>query len=357
MSTTPPTVSFSAPTTPPTGEPLRLALIGAGTFARDAYLPSLTPHRDQIQVAAVYSRTLARAAALAEQIDYPVDCTGDLDALLARPDIEAVAVLLPIAAMPQTVVAALAAGKHVLSEKPIAPDLATGRSLLAHYTRTQQTHHPALVWMVGENWRYEEAFLRAADLVHRGVIGDPLTCTWAIYTPITEQNKYYHSAWRRDSSFPGGFALDTGVHHMAVLRLIFGERAQGSALAPHGRPDLPPLDTPAATPPLRHGTLGTYIASYAAGAPWPPQLHIVGTRGSLRVQRKAIELTLDGSTEQIACSGFDGVEKELLAFARAIRRGEAHYNPPQQALQDLAVMEAILAAAAQGQPIAPARVI
>lgn len=341
----------------PSSQPLRLALIGAGTFARDAYLPSLAPHRDQLQIAAVYSRTLANAAALAGQIAYPVDCTDDLDALLARPDIEAAAVLLPIAAMPQAIAAALAAGKHVLSEKPIAPDLATGRRLLAGCALAQQTHHPNLVWMVGENWRYEEAFLRAADLVRSGAIGDPLTCTWAIYTPITERNKYYHTTWRRDSSFPGGFALDTGVHHIAVLRLILGEVAQVSAAARQVSPNLPPLDTVAATLRFDNGALGAYLATYAAGAPWPPHLSIVGTRGSLRVQRKIIELTTGGTTQEIACSGFDGVEKEILAFARAIRQGEAHRNGPQEALQDLAVMEAILAAAAQGEPVAPARVI
>jgi predicted dehydrogenase len=351
------TVSTPTSTPEPASEPLRLALIGAGTFARDAYLPSLAPHPDQLRVTAVYSRTLAHAAALTEQIAYPVDATDDLAALLSRPDVEAVAVLLPIAAMPAIIRAALAAGKHVLSEKPLAPDVATGRDLLAHYRAAQQTHHPGLVWMVGENWRYEEAFVRAADLVHSGIIGDPLTCSWAIYAPITERNKYYHSSWRRDSSFPGGFPLDTGVHHVAVLRMILGEIAQVSAVARQVSPDLPPVDTLAATLQFDSGAVGTYLASYVVGAPWPPQLHIVGTRGSLRVQRKAIETTVDGTTEQINCSGFDGVEKELLAFARAIRQTEPHLSPPEQALQDLAVMEAILAAAEQGERVAPQRVI
>lgn len=345
----------------PNPSPLRLALIGAGTFARDAYLPSLAPHPEAIQVAAVYSRTLANAQALAARLPYPADASDDLDALLARPDIEAVAVLLPITHMPETIAAALSAGKHVLSEKPLAPDLAAGRALLAHYARTQQTHHPGLVWMVGENWRYEEAFLHAAGLVRDGVIGDPLTCTWSFYIPITERNKYYHTQWRRDGSFSGGFPLDTGVHHVAVLRLILGEIEQVSAVARQASPDLPPVDTLAATLRFENGALGTYLATYTAGAPWPSHLQIVGTRGSLRVERKWLEVTTTGEagdkTEQITCPGFDGVEKELLAFARSVRHGEPHRNPPQQALQDLAVMEAILDAAQQGRPITPERVV
>ncbi|HXF62774.1 MAG TPA: Gfo/Idh/MocA family oxidoreductase, partial [Caldilineaceae bacterium] len=104
------------------------------------------------------------------------------------------------------------------------------------------------------------------------------------------------------------------------------------------------------------GALGVYVASYAAGAPWPPTLHVVGVQGALRVQRRELEITREGKTERIECSGFDGVEKELLAFARAIRHGEPHLNSPAEALQDLAVMEAILASAAGGQPVTPVRV-
>lgn len=335
-----------------TDEPLRLALIGAGTFARDAYLPSLIPHADTIRVAAVFSRTLANAQTLAQQFPYAVDFTDDCGALLARADVEAVAVLLPIAAMPDTIAAALAAGKHVLSEKPIAPNVATGQRLLAQHAR-----QPGLVWMVGENWRYEEAFLRAADLVRRGEIGDPVTCTWALHTPIDERNKYYHTTWRRDSSFPGGFPLDSGVHHIAVLRLILGEIAQVSAVTRQVSPALPPVDTLAATLHFDSGALGTYLASYAAGAPWPPHLQIVGTRGSLRVERTSIEVIVGNHREVIACSGFDGVEKQLVAFQRAIRHGETHRNTPQEALQDLAVVEALLAAAAAGTHAAPVRVV
>lgn len=332
--------------------PVRLALIGAGVFARDAYVPSLLRHPDTFRIAAIYSRNLANAQALAQQIPYPVAVSDDLPTLLAQPEIEAVAVLLPIPAMPDVIRQALAAGKHVLSEKPIAPTLAEGQSLLAYYER-----HPGQVWMVGENWRYEEAFCRAAEVVHSGALGEVLTCHWPIFIPINERNKYYQTTWRRDRSVPGGFALDTGVHHVAVLRMVLGEVAEVSAHARHASPDLPPVDTVTATLRFEGGALGVYVASYAAGAPWPPTLHVVGAQGALRVQRRELEITRDGETERIECSGFDGVEKELLAFARAIRHGELHLNSPVEALQDLAVMEAILDSAASGRPVTPVRVL
>ncbi len=329
--------------------PIRLALIGAGHFARDSHLPSLLHHPDLFEIAAVYSRTTTSAQTLAEQIPYPVDISTDLDALLVRDDIEAVDILLPIAEIPDAISRSFQAGKHLLSEKPIAPDLATGHALL-----TQYAHHPNIVWMVGENWRYEESFLRVAEMIRTGLIGTPLTCHWAIYTPITAKNKYYHTLWRRDSSFPGGFILDSGVHHIAALRMMVGEIVEVSATMRQNSPDLPPADTVAATLTFGNGVIGTYLATYATGAPWPPQLHIGGSEGSIRVQRKEIELTRDGQTERVDTEGFDGVEKELVAFAEAIRKSIPHHNSPDAAMRDLAVMEALLASAATGQPVAPA---
>lgn len=328
--------------------PIRLALIGAGVFARDAHVPSLLRHPDRFEIAAIYSRTHATAQALAEQIPYAVDIHTDLDELLARPDIEAVEVLLPISALPDAITKALAAGKHIISEKPIAIDVETGRKLLA-----QHAHHTNLVWMVGENWRYESAFLQAAEMIQNGTIGTPLTCHWALYTPINANSKYYHTLWRRDSSIPGGFIMDGGVHHIAALRMLLGEISQVNATLRQNSPDLPPADTVAATLDFASGVVGTYLATYATAAPWPPHLYIGGTEGSLRIQRREIEVTRAGKTERIETEGFDGVEKELLAFADSIRSDAPHRNAPIESLRDLAVIEAILASAATGQCVTP----
>ena len=331
-------------------QPIRLALIGAGVFARDAHLPSLLRHQNRFEIVALYSRTQATAQALAEHIPHPVEIYTQMDALLARPDLEAVDILLPITALPNAIGTTLAAGKHLLSEKPIAADVETARALLAQYA-----HHPNRLWMVGENWRYEAAFVQAAEMIRAGHIGIPLTCHWALYTPITANSKYYHTLWRRDSSVPGGFIMDGGVHHIAALRLLLGEITQVSATTRQNSPDLPPADTVAATLTFANGVVGTYLATYATTAPWSPQLYIGGSAGTLRIQRKEIELTRNGKTERIETAGYDGVEQELLAFADSIRHGVTHRNTPAEALRDLAVIEAMLTSAATGHPVTPAQ--
>ena len=105
--------------------PVRLGMIGAGLFARDAHVPALYSLDDDFVIAAVYSRTADSADKLNALLPEPADVYTDLDALLARDDIDAVDVLLPITLQPAIIQKALAAGKHVLSEKPVAPDVAT----------------------------------------------------------------------------------------------------------------------------------------------------------------------------------------------------------------------------------------
>ena len=94
----------------PLTQPVRLGIIGAGVFARDAHLPSLLRHPDRYHIAAIYSRTQQSAQALAEQIPYPTEIFTDLDPFLARPDIEAVDILLPIHALADAISRSLRAG-------------------------------------------------------------------------------------------------------------------------------------------------------------------------------------------------------------------------------------------------------
>ena len=336
----------------PNYPPIRLALIGAGIFAAEAHVPALQKLQDSFEIAAIYSRSQASATKLAAQLPYQVDTYTDLSAVLARADLEAVNILLPIEVMPGVVELALQAGKHVISEKPIAPDVATGRRLLETYRR-----YPEQVWMVAENWRYEAIFEQAAEVLSQGQIGRPWLCYWAMHTPITPDNKYYHTGWRRSGGVPGGFVLDAGVHHMAVLRLLLGEIAEVSAIKAQIRPDLPPTDTLSATLRFENGVIGTYLASYATQAPWPPALHIVGDLGSLRIQRHVLEVTRQGTTRNIPIDDHQGVEAELAGFAAAVRAGQIHRNTPQQALQDVAVIEAMLRSAETGERVTPERIV
>lgn len=328
-------------------QPIRIALIGAGIFAREAHVPALLRLHDRFRVVAVYSRTLAAAQALAALLPHPVTITTDLLDLFAHHDIDAFDLLVPIDLLPSVTEQALTTGKSLISEKPIAPDVNTAQRLIAAW----QAGH-GQVWMVGENWRYESAFVQAAEMVKAGEIGRPLTCWWALHPALTPASKYYLSEWRRSGRFSGGLLLDGGVHHMAALRLILGEVAMVTAIMQQVTPDLPPADTLSAALLFENGTVASYLACYAANAPWPPQLQIVGDAGALRIDRGLIERTLHSkATEMIICPARDGVDNELAAFADAVQHGAPHRNTPQQGLLDVALVQALLTAAQHAMPV------
>ncbi len=335
--------------------PVRMALVGAGVFVQKAHLPALLALAPLFEIAAIFSPSGRSAQAVADLLPNSPPVTTDLTALLARPDVDAVDVVLPIGVMPGVVEAVLAAGKQLISEKPIGPDLVSAGRLLDVYAASR-AHFPGQVWMVGENWRYEPAFLQAAALVHGGAIGRPITFRWVHAQPMPLDNLYYQTAWRRDGSVPGGFVLDAGVHHMAALRMILGKVAQVQAQTASVRPDLPPMDTVTANLVMQSGVIGTYAATYALprlhAPPGDAPLEIIGDEGVLYVQRTLIEIKKDGETERFPIKGYRGVELELAAFAAACQSGAAHHNPPHAAAQDLAVIEAMLRSAQDGRRVA-----
>jgi predicted dehydrogenase len=333
-------------------EPIRLGFIGAGIISRTAYAPELNlPQlRDRFTVVAICSRTEESARDLAGLFPNAPDITTDEAALLARQDLEAVAVVLPIPLLPGSVERALGAGKHVISEKPVAADAATGRRLIERW----RANHSGQVWMVAENWRYEEAFLRAAEIIRRGDIGRPLMAHWAMYSAMLPGNKWYGTPWRRKGDVPGGFLLDGGVHQVAALRLILGEVKSVSATVVQHREDLPPSDTVVAVLCFIDGAVGAFARTYAVEAHWHRGLHIAGGRGALRVDRGEIELTVRDSPRQVLTTKRNnGGPDQLRAFAEAIRASAPHRNTPQEALRDVAVIEAMFRASAEGRAKAP----
>ena len=326
------------------GRPVRIALIGAGTFVRKAHAPSLLELGDAAQIVAVYSRTRASAETVADAIPYDVEIYTDVAALLADERVEAVDIVLPIPMLPEVVSQALAAGKHVFSEKPIAQTVAEAQDLIA-----RSRPYADQVWMVGENWRYEEAFHTAAQAIAAGRIGQPLFCDLSLQLQVQADSPHVQTTWRNSGEVLGGYLLDGGVHHIAGLRVLLGEIESVCALTAAHRAYLPPADTMSAALRFASGVVGTYLITYAVGSTLGTDaVHIGGTEGSLRVSRGELVLMRGEESERQEFNVLISVREELAAFLAAVRDGAPHRNSPQEALQDLAVVEAMLASAQAG---------
>jgi predicted dehydrogenase len=121
--------------------------------------------------------------------DSPSVPSKSLDDLLRRDDIAAVIIAVAIDVSPLLIKKALAAGKHVLSEKPIAPDLKIAQSL-ADYSRQMKD----VLWGVGENFRFWNSVHRAAKIIE-DLDADLLTFSVTAYSFTDPKNPFYHSGW------------------------------------------------------------------------------------------------------------------------------------------------------------------
>lgn len=145
-------------------------------------LTSLAEHLPAIQsnpsfsLKAIYSRSQTSASALASAAtggspdvyyDTPTTQGKDLASLLARPDIHAVFIALPILAQPAVIRQALEAGKHVLSEKPVAADVEGARGLVRWYESLGGAGGKRPIWAVAENYRFIASLEYAAKEVER----------------------------------------------------------------------------------------------------------------------------------------------------------------------------------------------
>jgi predicted dehydrogenase len=342
--------------------PIRIALLGSGIFAREAHAPALRALEDTYTVTAIFSQRLDQANALAATFPHPVATYSDMAALLARPDIDAVDSVLPIALQPSAIEAALRAGKHVMSEKPAAPDVASGLHLLQVAEQYRQAS--GRIWMVAENFRYARLYQAARASIEQDEIGRPLQVSWSRYVAMNQENKYYHTAWRRDNSFPGGFILDGGVHDIAALRTVVGDVDSVSALMIQARADLPPADTLAATLRFAGGAIGTFSMTFVHGIPWDSPMYVVGEKGALRLSshsgRQVLGLMRTGegsaptSAREETFAEEDTILAELADFAQAIAGGVSIRGSSIEAVRDVAVVEAMFASAEQGRRVTPA---
>jgi UDP-2-acetamido-3-amino-2,3-dideoxy-glucuronate N-acetyltransferase len=144
-------VSASSPTP-------QVAVLGCGYWGKN-----LVRVFDQLgALAAVHDPDPATAAAMSEAHGVPA---LELDAVLASPDIDAVAIAAPAARHGDLALAALAAGKHVYVEKPLALDVADAERVCAAGDEAGR------VVMVGHLLQYHPVFERLSELVRDGTLG------------------------------------------------------------------------------------------------------------------------------------------------------------------------------------------
>ena len=332
--------------------PVRVVLVGCGWFACVAHIPALKrlEGEGRIKLVGLCSRSEAstkRAAGLYARQDLKHYLS--LEDVAQDPDVDLVDLTLPIDVMPGAIKLFLSAGKHVISEKPGAPSVATGIELMEHHARLERP----VVWAVAENWRFKKTTQMVEDIVASGVLGE---IRFADFTYLSFQ-KPDNQRWRRSPGYAGGYILDHGVHFIALLRKIAGEIEEVSASVSQRVAYLPPADSATAILSFASGAEGAYRLTFAAPYSAGDQgLRLTGSNGTLLAgfnrfsprdfRHNWIRVQTNGGRRLIPVMDDlfvpGGVYETLSHCIDAVQHGAALVSSPAQALRDVAVAEAMV---------------
>jgi predicted dehydrogenase len=173
-------------------------------------------------VEALVGRDRDRTAAKAERFRIPVGTTSLADAL-ARPGVDVVSVATPPNAHRPIVLEAIAAGKHVVCEKPFARDAAEARDML------KAADTAGVVHLLGTEFRFATAQALAARLVGEGAIGDPRSATFLLLMPLLADPTGAVPDWWSRAEEGGGWVGAHASHVIDQVRTTLGEFAGVSA--------------------------------------------------------------------------------------------------------------------------------
>lgn len=281
---------------------------------------AVTPHAQsladlagRVDVIGAYSQTPERRASFAARFPFPV--TGDLDALVDDPSIEAAMILTPPRTHLPLVERFAAAGKHVLLEKPLEADTTRAEAVVAACERAGVTLGVVLQHRFRPAARALAARLRAGDL------GDVAAAS--VHVPWWRPQTYYDEPGRGTLSRDGGGVLVTQAIHTLDLFLSLTPRvAEVAALVattPLHRMETEDLACAALR--FTGGALGTLNATTASYPGFAERIEIVGTKGTAILTAGKVDFWWqDGRNESLGEEATLGGGADPMAFANDAHR-------------------------------------
>ncbi len=252
---------------------LKVGIIGAGNSANNiATVCKLLP---EIKLIGIFNHNLTKAKEFAQKHGIP-ESVDDLDAFLARKDIEAVIISVAHFMHHAFAKAALLAGKHVLVEKPIALNLKDADDLIAI------ARDKSLKFGVFFQNRFSPATLRMKEAIEKGQMGKIVQ--FDVEVLWTRDEKYYsESSWRGKLATEGGGCLiNQAIHTIDLMCMLGGEIDYVFGQMGTFAHAIEVEDHAIAILKFKSGALGCIRASTAALPGFPDRLTVIGTKKSFR---------------------------------------------------------------------------
>lgn len=334
---------------------LRLALVGCGAIAR-YHLDGINESAPRIRVTAVIDPDMSKAESYAAE-------TGgtpyaSLKEALQDDKFDAVDIMVPHDLHEELATMALAAGKHVLLEKPMAPTLEASQRILDAAASARE-RFPGLIFMVAENAQYWPEIVLAKELIDEGTIGEIITARAAF---VMELDPYFFKekdAWRFSSSKTGGgIAIDGGSHWLRPLRMWMGEIQEVTGALGHPLKQMEGESLVHSLLRFESGKVATFDALMAETVMAPhPWWRITGTKGEIVIEDGLDEAGLilytaehrKGHRVAEPLGYAKSFGPELKDFSDAVLDGTPLAAPPEYSLGELRTVLALYRSAHSGR--------
>ena len=300
------------------------------------------------EIAAIASRDPRKAKDAATRFDIAKAC-GSYEELLADPEIEAIYNPLPNHLHVPWSIKAAEAGKHVLCEKPICLTVHEAKKLLAARDRCCVKIGEAFMVKTHPQW------LRARDLVTKGVVGKLRSILGAF--------SYFNRDPKNVRSVPewgGGGLMDIGCYPITISRWIFGDEPLRVLAMLENDPE---FGTDRLTSAMMEFPSGHSVFTCSTQLVPYQRMQLLGTEG--RIEMKIpFNAPNDRPSEILIDNGKDvlgsGITVETIptcdqytiqgdAFSQAIREGTEVPVPLEDAISNMAVIEAMFRSANTGR--------
>lgn len=327
---------------------LRWGLIGASTIGREWMAPAIGAQPDSM-VAGVASSSPERARHFADELGIPKAYSSVAD-LLSESAIDAVYISTTNEWHEPQALAAVAAGKHVLCEKPLALSLDGARRMVAAAATA------GVVLGTNHHLRNAASHRKMRELIQTGSIGRPLAARvfHAVFLPPHLQG------WRIDRpEAGGGVVLDITVHDADTLRFVLGDEAiEVTAMTANqgmGRAGLE--DAVMGVMRFRDGVVAQFHDAFTAPHAYTG-FEVHGTEGSLygrdvMTQRPIGTVTIrrEGSEAEVPVDHENLYERSVRCFNAAIRGEGEPAATGADGVRSLAVALAVREAAETGRTV------
>jgi predicted dehydrogenase/threonine dehydrogenase-like Zn-dependent dehydrogenase len=295
---------------------VRIGLIGAGGFAKGMHLPNIKARSELLHLQAVSTRTGHNAAATAKQYGAVYGTTDDAQ-VISDPEVDAVLIATRHDLHADLTLKALAAGKHVLVEKPTGITRDEVDRVVAFYRDAEAGGTKAPILLTGFNRRFSPFSVRLSEIL--STRSDPMTIVYRMNAGYIPLDHWVHGPEG------GGRNIGEACHIYDLFTFLTGAKSThmtAAAITPRTGAYLR-TDNFSATFTFEDGSVATLIYSALGSTEYPKEQMEVFCDGRVYVLDDYKALRVIGS--QAAGVESKVVDKgqaaEIAAFAEAIRNG------------------------------------